>query len=208
MKPSSSCSIFVLDMSEGRKTSRERISDLLTSWEGGDSKARDRLFTALYQDLRRVARHQLRRRQGGGTLDTTGLIHEAYIRLVRGSTTGVRSRGHFLALASRVMRQVVVDYARGKGAAKRGAGLLCSLPGDTPLPIQMKPEDLLALDEALHRLEAIEPRAARLVELRYFGGLSIEEAAKALSVSVGTVKRDWLRARAFLYEHMKEATQS
>jgi RNA polymerase sigma factor (TIGR02999 family) len=156
---------------------RERITDLLASWVEGDARSGDLLFTALYQELRRLARHQLGHRPTGGTLDTTGLIHEAYLKLVDGSRMKIRDRGHFLALTSRVMRQIVVDYARRKNAGKRGTGLLTSMPADAPEPIVMSAEDLLALNEALEKLEAIEPRAARLVELRYFGGLSMEETA-------------------------------
>lgn len=186
-------------MADGKPVSREQISDLLSSWGEGDSPSKARLFAALYQELRRLARHRLRRNRGRVTLDTTGLIHEAYLKLADGSRTKVRDRGHFLALSSRVMRQIVVDHARRKKAAKRGG----PLPADLTVPLDMSNEDLLSLDEALGRLEALEPRAAQIVDLRFFGGFSAEETAEILQVSLSTVRRDWERARAFLYNDLK-----
>jgi RNA polymerase sigma factor (TIGR02999 family) len=169
----------------------------------GDPRAGDRLFSALYQELRGLARHQLRFRPNDGTLDTTALIHEAYLKLVDGGRSHVRDRGHFLSLAARVMRQVVVDYARRKNADKRGGGKLAQLDGDPGSPIGRDPETLVALDAALQRLEALDPRLARLVDLRFFGGLSAEETAEALDVSLATAKRDWLKARAFLFSQIR-----
>ena len=188
-------------MPDGETVSREWVSDLLASWAEGEPPSEDRLFSALYQELRRLARHQLRGSRGRVTLDTTGLIHEAYLKMVEGSETKVRDRGHFLALSSRVMRQIVVDQVRRKNAGKRGdAG---PLPADLTVPLDMSHEELLTLDEALGRLESLEPRAARLVDLRFFGGFSVEETAEILEVSISTVRRDWERARAFLYNELK-----
>jgi RNA polymerase sigma factor (TIGR02999 family) len=162
-------------------------------------QAGDQLFDSLYQELRALARRQIRRRGYNGTLDTGALIHEAYLKLADNPGTRVRDRGHFLALASRVMRQVVVDYSRRRDAAKRGGGVPEPLPESIADPAAGGTEDILALNEALECLEALDPRLAKLVDMRFFGGLSVEEAAEALEISVATVKRDWLKARAFLY---------
>jgi RNA polymerase sigma factor (TIGR02999 family) len=164
----------------------------------------DQLFDSLYQELRALARRQIRRQGYGGTLDTGALIHEAYLKLAGNPRTRVRDRGHFLALASRVMRQVVMDHTRRRLAAKRGGGLIQMLPETIAEPAGDAAEDLLALNEALERLDALDPRLAKLVDLRFFGGLSVEEAAEALEVSVATVKRDWLKARAFLYSKISQ----
>lgn len=178
------------------------MSGLLTSWLEGNPEAGDRLFSACYQELRRLARHQLRRRPMDGTLDTTALIHELYLKMVDGVRSPLRNRGHFMALASRVMRQIVVDYARRKQTVKRGGALLQPLEEDPPFSRGTRAEDLVALDQALGKLEELDPRLARLVDLRFFGGLSNDETAEALEISVATVKRDWLRARAFLFQQM------
>ena len=169
-------------------------------------QAGDKLFDSLYQELRALARRQIRRRGYGGTLDTGALIHEAYLKLAESPRTQVRDRGHFLALAARVMRQVMVDYTRRQHAAKRGGGLITMLPDGVADPSGRGVEDLLALDEALARLEKLEPRLAKLVELRFFGGLSAEESAQALDVSVATLNRDWLKARAFLHSEITRSS--
>ena len=180
----------------------ERITDLFASWRQGDAMAGDRLFATLYQELRRLARYQLRGRPAGATLDTTALIHEAYLKLAERSRGPVRDRGHFLALASRVMRQIVVDHARQKSAAKRDGRVQEPFdePGASAAALSL--EDLLALDEALNRLGALDPRLAQLIDLRFFGGLSIEETAEIQELSEATIKRDWLKARAFLLHQM------
>jgi RNA polymerase sigma factor (TIGR02999 family) len=183
--------------------SRERVTELLTSWVGGDVRSGDRLSSTLYRELRRLARHQLRRRPGRQTLDTSDLIHDAYLKLVDGSRTKIRDRGHFLALSARVMRQVVVDHVRKRTAIKRGAGDRGAPLLEFPAPLSMCAEDLLALDEALGKLKALDPRAAQLVDLRFFGGVSIEEASEVLEVSITTAKRDWERTRAFLYKELR-----
>ena len=188
-------------MNSGGSTSRERLTNLLTAWVGGDERSGDRLFSTLYQELRRMARRQLRQR--GVTLDTTSLIHETYLKLVDGSRTKVRDRGHFLALSARVMRQVVVDHVRRKTATKRdGRNQSTDLEG-VAIPLSMGAEDLLALDQVLGKLKTLDPRAAQLVDLRFFGGVSIEEAAEILEVSITTAKRDWERTRAYLYKELR-----
>ena len=168
-------------------------------------EAGDKLFDSLYQELRALARRQIRRRGYNGTLDTGALIHEAYLKLADNPRTRVRDRGHFLALASRVMRQVVVDYTRRRRTEKRGGGMLEALPESIADPAGRGADDLLALNEALERLDALDPRLAKLVDMRFFGGMSLEEAAQVLEISVATVKRDWLKARAFLYSRIAQS---
>jgi RNA polymerase sigma factor (TIGR02999 family) len=175
------------------------ITELLHAWGRGDDAAVDRLFTLLYDELRLLARRQLRGRHGQ-TLDTTAMVHEAYVKLVDPSRVGVADRAHFLNLAARVMRQVLIDRARRRVATKRGAGAVHTDLDGVGLP--QRAEELLVLDEALGVLERLDARLARTVELRFFAGLSVEEAADALSVSPRTVKRDWVKARAFLHCQM------
>jgi RNA polymerase sigma factor (TIGR02999 family) len=189
-------------MENGDSIAPERITDLFASWREGNAGAGDRLFATLYQELRRLARYQLRGRPAGATLDTTALIHEVYLKLAEGARAPVRDRGHFLALASRVMRQIVVDHARQKSAAKRDAAVRRPFD-ENGRAAALSAEDLLALDEALNRLESLDPRLAQLIDLRFFGGLSVEETAEALDLSEATIKRDWLKARAFLLHQME-----
>jgi len=186
------------------KTSPDRVTDLLAAWLQGDKGAGDRLFTALYDELRHLARHRLRSHRRDASLDTTGVIHEAYIKLTAGSRLPVQNRAHFLALASRAMRQIILDHARRRAARKRGGDLLRVSSLAVAASSGISVDDLIALDRALGKLESLEPRLTRLVEMRYFGGLTIEETAAALEISVATVKRDWLRARAFLFQQVRD----
>jgi len=190
-------------MKTAEPISRERVTELLLSWVGGDTRSGDNLSTTLYEELRRLARRQLRGRRPGQTLDTTGLIHETYLRLVDRSKTRTRDRGHFLALSARIMRQVVVDHVRERNASKRGSGDRGKPLFEFPAPLTMSADDLLALDEALGRLRALDPRAAQLVDLRFIAGMSIGEAARVLGVSITTAKRDWERSRRFLYLELR-----
>lgn len=187
---------------EGEGPARGEITGLLLAWRAGDRSAFDRLFGILYDELRLLARRQLRRSGREQTLDTTSVLHEAYLKLVDPDRAAVEDRMHFMALASRAMRHILVDHARRRAAGKRGAGDRVSLDGDPPAPPSAGGEDLVALDTALSRLETIDPRLCRVVELRFFGGLSVEEAAEALQTSPRTVKRDWRRARAFLFHEL------
>lgn len=174
------------------------ITGLLHRWGEGDADAFDHLVPLIYDRLRQLA-HQRRRGDPGATLDTTGLVHEAYLKLADAPRADLRDRNHFLALASRVMRNLLADHARARRAAKRGGGA-------APLPLVdqaawLPDEDLdavTALDDALVRLEALDARQSRILEQRYFGGLSLEETADALGVSLATVKRDLRSARAWL----------
>ncbi|HEX6104063.1 MAG TPA: ECF-type sigma factor [Gemmatimonadales bacterium] len=173
------------------------ITRLLCLWHAGDPQALDQLVPLVYDRLRRLAHLRLQA-HAGHSLDTTGLVHEAYLKLADGAATSLRDRNHFLALASRVMRQVLVDQARARHAAKRGGGAVAvdlSAAAATP---DLALDDVLELDEALRRLEALNERQSRILEQRYFGGLSLEETADALGVSLATVKRELRSARAWL----------
>jgi RNA polymerase sigma factor (TIGR02999 family) len=178
------------------------ITRLLRAAGNGDRAALDTLFTRLYAELRDVA-HWVRRGRSGETMNTTAVVHEAYVRLARGALE-VRDRGHFFALAARAMRQVLVDAAREAMAEKRGGGVApVTLGGDVASPL--RPDRLLALDSALDRLAAMDERQARIVECRFFAGLSVEETAEVLGVSTPTVKRDWRIARAWIAAEMDGA---
>ena len=173
------------------------ITQILTAARGGGPGALDRLLPLVYDDLRLHARRQLRRRRSQ-TLDTTALVHEAYLRLVDPAQADFQNRCHFLAVASMAMRQILVDRARRHAALKRGgAGQQVTLDSAL-LQIQPRAIEILALDEALRSLAAADERLARLVELRFFGGLTLEETAEVLRISVRTVQREWRMARAFL----------
>ncbi|HEY7861438.1 MAG TPA: ECF-type sigma factor [Gemmatimonadaceae bacterium] len=158
----------------------------------------DKLVPLIYDELRRIAHYRLRAEQTGHTLETTGLVHEAYIRLAGSEGLQFESRAHFLAIAAQAMRHVLIDSAVSRKAQKRGGGARPLSLDAAPIIAETRSEDLLALDEALERLAAMNERQARVVECRYFGGMSIEETAAALGTSPATVKRDWLLARAWL----------
>jgi RNA polymerase sigma-70 factor, ECF subfamily len=173
------------------------ISGLIAAWGNGDEKALNRLVPLLYPELRRISRRHLARRPPGHTLDSAALVNEAYLKLIR--TGGIRceNRVHFLALCSQIMRRILVDHARDRGYAKRG-GNAVHVPDDVLLGAPDRGIGLLALDEALDSLSRIDARKGRVVELRYFGGLSVEETAEFLEISPETVKRDWRMAKAWL----------
>ena len=175
------------------------VTRLLEAFDAGDSEALDRLVPLVYEDLRRMAHRQLDREGGGHTLQTTALIHEAYLKLAAGGTVSASSRAHFLAIAARAMRQVLVDYARRRKAAKRGGGVISVTLGDAPQPADASAEDLLALDEAL---EQLDPRQRQVIECRFFGGMEEKDIAAALGLSERTVRRDWVKARAWLYQSL------
>ena len=174
------------------------LTALLVRLSSGETAALDELLPAVYDELRRIARNQLRGERDEHTLRTTELVHEAYLKLVDHHELDWRDRQHFFAVAARAMRQVLVDHARQKVAAKRG-GDAPEVPLDeVTLPRETKTEELIALDDALTRLADRDERAARVVECRFFGGYTIEETADVLDVSRSTVKRDWRGARAWL----------
>jgi RNA polymerase sigma factor (TIGR02999 family) len=174
------------------------ITHLLKEWSAGDQRALDRLTPLVYEELRQLATRYMRRERLGHTLQTTALIHEAYLRLIDANDVNWQSRAHFFAIAAKLMRRILVEHARRRDAHKRG-GSVIRLPLDETLAVADKTDvDLLAIDEALDRLAAVDPQQARVVELRFFSGLSVEETAAALGVSPKTVKRDWSVARAWL----------
>ena len=179
-------------------------TDILRRLISGESQAAADLFPLVYKQLRMIAAHHLRQERADHTLQATALVHEAYLRLVRQEATSWQSREHFFAVASRVMRHVLVDYGRGRQRKKRGASPLKVPLQDGDFAAEARVEEILALDESLNRLEGIDPRQSRIVELRYFGGLSVEEIAEVLGVSAKTVKRDWRMARAWLYGQLRE----
>jgi RNA polymerase sigma-70 factor, ECF subfamily len=178
--------------------SSHRITHLLHEWSAGNERALEELTPLVYEELRRQAARYLRRERQGHTLQTTALIHEAYLRLVGARDMQWQGRAHFFAIAANLMRRILVDHARRRDAHKRG-GDQARLPLDEALAIAEESHvDLLALDEALDRLAAFDAQQARVVELRFFSGLSVEETATALGVSPRTVKSDWALARAWL----------
>ncbi len=179
------------------------ITSLLAAWRAGDGSAFDRLLPLVYDELRGRAHRQLGH-GAGQTLSTTALVHECYLKLVDDGQRSYADRAHFLAVATRAMRQILVDHVRRRRAAKRGGGADDIALALDALPGQVRGEELLALDEALAELERLEPALARLVEYRFFGGLTVEEAAALLDRSPRSVKRDWRRARAFLVRAMTD----
>ena len=176
----------------------QNITQLLACWNEGDESAFDQLVTLVYPELRRLARNYMRREDEAHTLQTSALINEAYLRLVNYQDKGWNNRAHFFAVAAQVMRRILIDHARKHRRAKRGAGANhVSLDGGAVIS-QDRAADFLALDEALVQLAEIDERKSRIVELRFFGGLTVEEVAEVLNLSPITIKRDWRSARAWL----------
>jgi RNA polymerase sigma factor (TIGR02999 family) len=196
---------FFSDMSERPDPSLTgQVTALLQRWSGGDKEAAGVLFPIVYGELRRLARGQRRRLRAGETLNTTAVVHEAYLKLVDAPQVSARDRQHFLALAARAMRQILVDHARRQRALKRG-GEARHTPLDGSTLLEAPARDVLGLDDALNRLAALDPRLVQLVELRFFTGLSVDETAAVLGIAPRTVDRDWQRARAFLHHEMRTA---
>lgn len=187
--------------------STDDITGLLMAWGGGDKAALDRLMPLVYQELRRLARRQMRRERQGDTLQTTALVNEAYLRLVDYQRVQARDRNHFLAIAAQAMRRILIERARSRQSNKRGSNPQRISLDEIAEVADARAADLLALDEALQALSTIDPRKAQLVELRYFGGLTIEETANVLGVSTPTVERDWHTARIWLYREISQYKQ-
>lgn len=182
--------------------SEGHITGLLRAVETGDRAALDELFAGVYQELRRLARNEIAAAPPRAAVNTTTLVHETYLKMSRGAPWSLRDRFHFFATVARAMRMVLIDHARRRTRAKRGGGELALSLDEARLPSTSRPEELLALDEALERLEAADPELARVVEWRFFAGLSVEEIARTLEVSERTVKRHWRAARAFLFDEL------
>jgi RNA polymerase sigma-70 factor (ECF subfamily) len=179
--------------------SQQEVTQLLADWSDGDDGALDKLIPLVQPKLHRLAHHYMSRERTGHTLQTTALLNEAYLRLVDDSTHNWQNRTHFMAAAAQLMRRIMVDHARERCSLKRGGGALRVTLDDAALVTGKRSEELLALDEALERLAAQDPRKSRIVELRYFGGLTEEETAAFLKLSDRTVRREWRMARTWLY---------
>ena len=182
------------------------VTQLLVRWKAGDKGALEALVPLVYKELRDIARHHLRRERPEHTLQSAALVHEAYLRLVDQRPFDTENRAHFLAVASRLMRQSLVDYARSHRAAKRGADRLVELDTSVVLP-QVRSVDVVALDDALNGLAKLDEQQGRIVELRFFGGLATDEIAEVLGISASTVKRDWNVAKAWLTRQMKKGSR-
>jgi RNA polymerase sigma factor (TIGR02999 family) len=177
------------------------VTQLLVAWRAGDPKALEALAPVIHQELHRAAHRYMAGERPGHVLQTTALVNEAYLRLVDWKDVHWQNRAHFFGVAAQMMRRILVDHARDLRRAKRGGGALRVSLSDVQVPLE-RAADLVALDDALTALETFDPRKGRVIELRYFGGLSLEETAAALEVSVATVRRDWSLARAWLYREL------
>jgi RNA polymerase sigma factor (TIGR02999 family) len=177
---------------------QEDITRALSELAGGDQEALDRLLPIVYENLKGLAQRELRRERADHTLNATALVHEAYLKLVQLDSISWEGRAHFFGAAAQAMRRILISYARMKKADKRGSGADHLSLDDVVVAARDRPADLLALDEALERLEALDERQARVVECRFFAGMSVEETGAALAISPATVKRDWTLARAWL----------
>ncbi len=186
------------------RSSAKEISALLHAWHGGDQTALDKLMPLVYDELRRLAHRYMRRERADHILQTTDLVSEAYLRLIDAQEIEWKDRMHFFAISAGLMRRILVDFARSRGYKKRGGNRQkLSLDGTLSIPHTPDP-DLVKLDDALTALSALDPRKARVVELRFFGGLSVDETAEVLEISSETVKRDWRMARTWLLCELRD----
>ncbi len=179
------------------------ITAHLQAWNAGESNAREALFPLVYEELRRIARRQLKNERIGHTLDTTALVHEAYLKLIDQTRADFTDRSHFFAVAANAMRGILVDYARRYLADKRGGAPRRVSLSDDMLVAEERADTLIAVDEALNELARIDPRLSRVVECRFFGGLTEEETAQTLGVTARTVRRDWTKAKAWLHKMLE-----
>jgi RNA polymerase sigma factor (TIGR02999 family) len=187
-----------------REVPSTQITGLLLKWRDGDQEALHALMPLVYGELRRLARQYLRKERPDHTLRSTALVHEAYLRLEKQGNIKFENRSHFLAICAQLMRQILVDYARGRGSAKRNGGFRLALD-DIVTPAKSRSADLLALDDALTQLGKLDPQQSRIVELRFFGGLSIDETSEVLGVSSATIKREWATAKIWLHREMNKS---
>jgi len=181
--------------------SSKPVTDLLSKWQAGDESALKQLTPLVYSELQRLARHYLRSERGNHTLQSTALVHEAYLRLVGQDPARVESRTHFFGIAARLMRQILVDHARERGAAKRDGGYRITLDESAAFP-QKQDLDIVALNDVLNELSHLDEQQAKIVELRFFTGLSIEDTSQVLNISPATVKRKWTTARLWLHREL------
>jgi RNA polymerase sigma-70 factor (ECF subfamily) len=182
--------------------SEPKITELLLAWGEGDETALEQLIPLVYQELHRLARHYMRQEQPGHTLETTALINEAYLRLVDTNRVPWQNRSHFYAICARAMRRILIDHAKSRHRAKRGGGAREVSLDEVASLARDRSAELVLLDEALKRLEAFDKRKSQVVELRFFGGLSIEETAEVMKISTISVSRDWNTAKAWLYREI------
>ena len=176
---------------------------MLVRWREGDREALESLMPLVYEELRRLAHHYLQRERSDHTLQSTALVHEAYMRLAGQNAPQWQNRAHFFGIAARVMRQILVEYARAHSAAKRGGVGACKITLDESLEVEQRSDvDVIALDGALDRLSELDPQQSRIVELRFFTGLTIEDTSEVMGLSPATVKRDWTSARAWLHREI------
>jgi RNA polymerase sigma factor (TIGR02999 family) len=180
----------------------QEITQLLVDWSNGNQAALDRLMPLVYTELRQLAHRYMRRERLGHTMQTTALIHEAYLRLVDQTRVRWENQAHFFGIAARLMRQILIEHARSHTRAKRGGGAGTIALDEAVLVSQARAAALLALNDALERLAAVDPRKSHVVELRFFGGLSVEEAARVLNIAPNTVLRDWRLAKAWLHREI------
>jgi RNA polymerase sigma factor (TIGR02999 family) len=178
------------------------VTQMLAEWRNGDPGAFDRLMPVIYGELRRLAHNYMKRQPPGHTLQTSALVNEAYLRLAGQREVDWQNRAHFFAIAARIMRSLLIDHLRSRRFAKRGGGARRVSLDEVALISDQRSEELLALDQALTGLSAIDERKARIVELRYFSGLSVEETAEVMGLSAITIKREWLKAKAWLYREL------
>lgn len=183
------------------------ITALLNEWSGGDQAALDKLFPLVYDELRRIASGYMRHERADHLLQTTALVHEAYLRLAGEENVSYQARAHFFAVAAQVMRHILVDYARGRSRFKRGEGVSPLELSDVAVISEDRAEELIAVNSALDKLAAVDARKGKVFEMRYFGGMSVEEAAEILRVSPITVARDWRMAKAWLRREIAPGRQ-
>ena len=184
-------------------STRQEVTQLLGDWSGGDEGALEKLFPLVQPELHRLAHHYMSRERAGHTLQTTAILNEAYLRLVDNTKPLWQNRNHFVAAAAQLMRRIMVDHARERHTIKRGGGALKVTLDEAAFVTEARSDELLALDEALEELAGLDPRKSQIVELRYFGGLTIEETAEFLNLSQRTVEREWTMAKAWLYRALR-----
>ena len=187
--------------------SPQEVTQLLADWGKGDRSALDKLLPLVHSELRRIAQRQMRQERAGHTLQATALVNEAYLKLAGQQGFDWQNRAHFFAVCAQVMRHILIDHARAQARDKRGGGAIQVSLNDALVVADDQAAHFIALEEALRVLERLDPQKGKIVELRYFGGLSIEEAAEVLNVSPRTVRREWQRARAWLYRMMTEGIE-
>ena len=183
-----------------------QVTELLSAWSDGDKAALEQLMPMIHQELRRLAARHLVRERAGHTLEVTALVNEAYLRLIDQKRMRWQNKAHFLAIAAQMMRRILVDYARTRHYAKRGGGTPNISLDEVAVLSRERSEELVALNDALARFSELDPRKARVVELKFFGGLSVAETAEVLQISPNTVLRDWRTAKAWLYRELRQDT--